>query len=381
MKKWLLAIVMVWITLQSSLAYAIKVTVGGATVSAQPDVPTGVCTSGTFNMISGGNFVMTEANTSMWSGIGETENAYDGFGYIWALDAGNTARLYQYNLTTISLTGLSVVVDVANVPDAINSQQSSRYNTFTKKWVNSGLAAGVIHVRTYANGSLDQDINTGLAVTALRSTSGYDATSTFFSVQQGGNEWLYVMNTGLYTLAQSVNNGANTLSGASITSDSTYIYGLFNPNVIQRFDKTNVAVNASFPIAGLTTVSGITYYNGFLYVTGITGGVNAIIHKVDVSTMASVANVVFGGVVFGAPLIDAANSKIYIPSRSAGTSQLIRMGLSSFAVEQTYNGLNSTNGTDTDYTMLDTARQWVFMESLGGGGFVNRMEKVSLCSP
>lgn len=358
-----------------------------------PSPPSGLCLSGVFDMSQFGVLSFTETSSLLVQDVAPLQQSYDGFGYLSINNGVGTDTLYVYNLDSFTVTA-TAAVNVANAPDTANTFRGSRYNSFTDlfQFVGNQPAGGgclqpngCVHTRGFPSGS----------VTPLTNIiSGIDITASTFGVAQIDSLFTYMT---VENLAVMKLHRINSLTGASVqqenqttsytlwTQDGTYLYAddfVLGTNLIRYTEKSNLTNTATFTFTTAGGgVGGLAVNNGFLYIGVFSDGVQLNrLHKVNLTGFGTVDTILFlAGEFVQNVLLDSMNQKLYVVINSGGTTRVKRVDIASFTVEQTYNGLTSTNGPSGMFTSIDVPHQKLFAPSNGGGGFVTKVEKINLC--
>lgn len=367
----------------------VRMIVGGAADGAAPPAPSGVCT-GSFNMSSDGVLTFVEQATAQQLDVAPAEDSNNGNVYFATTFSAQDRRIYRINNTfTVQATTL---IDVANNPDDINSYNGTHYNTYTQYFLNAGRMIVApcnvnpcLHFRGYAQNTLTLETTGGLTSGGTTTGTTYDSTDTYIQYNKAGGFFLGRYTSDSFAIVQEVNvDAVNPALG--FANDTTYVYGTFGTTTIKRWEKSNLSNLTNFTPAIANVVLGVPAYDpsGFLWVPSRgSGATNNVVYKLNISDLSIAGSVTLGvGQLVGKVLLDTVNNKAYIAVASSGTQgQLVRVNMSTLAVEQTFNGTTTVNGPQTGFYAIDVPHQKIYIPYAGGGGSGgSRIEKVNLCS-
>lgn len=340
-----------------------------------------------FLMQSRGILNLSEQTTFQQLGIAQAENSGNGNGYFTARTATFDTRQYRINLQTFTITDVNQI-NTADFPDASNTLNGSFYNNNTSRWVSVGRTVcggpSCVHVRTYANNAIDQDVVTAANVNSTTGPeSTYDLSNVYIQYSTSGGQRIGRFNSGSYVLQESddVNGGAG-LQG--LVMDNNFVYGVSTPSTIKRWSKNNLAVGETDFTPGFATnsiqVPAISS-DGFIYVPGRSLGASPnILYRVRTSDMTITGSTSFANNQFlDQVFVDEFNDKLYVTFSTGTDQQITRVNRSGMFIEATFVGSTSTNGPTQGQSRLDVAHQMMYL-TFNGGASTSKIQKVSLCN-
>lgn len=388
-RNWISSLVLLLVLAVPAASPGVVTVTSGSAVDAT--VPSGVCSA--FNMLNVSTYNSAFSTAFVQLAVDPVGMLNRGTIYYPLGSANRDLLVFNgANLINFGPVG-TVAVDAAGSPDAQNSQSGSFFDPYINRFVNAGRQVAApcnvtscLHFRLYNGGNFDTGATLSSVPVSGGTSFGVANTAAGYIVYNdaSGFELSRVPHTYNGVQQTVLINATNNISGLAATD--SFLYGVFQTNVVKRWLPTNLTSITNFTTTFTgTSLTGpaIDEAASAMYIGQVSAGLSPnAVHKVSLTNpaLAPLATIALGNTDFPVNIaIDVPNNKIYVGLAVGGTTaQIKRYNRTTLALEQTYNGPTTANGINSYQYNFRTQQAYISM--LGGGGDINAINQVSLCT-